>query len=380
MRNYYSLFSVFLAAVLLADCKTSRVVTGKTVAVESAGIESEDLLTCCNAGLKLPDGSPVSCEASAVLYDNGTVYVANDKDMPTGLSPVFTKSWNALSDSLTRPTPLLAEAFRTAQKYEDFASNGEYIFLTTAFDRVKPGSTDWDGYNTILYWKKGQEANPQVLAPEPGAKNSVAYRQPLSKLLAQNRPNYPNGMPYFKVEGLAVMDSLLLFGIREEGEKYDKFDYRVRIVAVPFFTEKTASGDRLSLRNTWRIVADFNPATVPGLPQPLALSSLEYDSKRKLFWLLTSIEANGQLDAYLWTATPEQLFRSQSFMLVRDAQGQPMHFNHKAEDLTFIGTDRLLVIHDDDRTPTKVGAQTRQPNQAAYTVLKIRTTDRTHGL
>jgi hypothetical protein len=371
MRNYYVLAGLLLVAFSLVECKTSRTAAGKSTPVLSASIETENLLSCCDFGTKMPDGNPAWCEASAVLFEDGTVFVANDKDMPAGLSSVFTKPWKSFADTTVRPTPLLASTFRDTKKYEDFASNGEYVFLTTAFDRVKPGSPDWDGFNTILYWKKGNEANPQVLAPVRGAKNSVAYREQLSKVLSQNRPAYPNGMPYFKVEGLAVMDSLLLFGIREEGEKYDKFDYRVRIVAVPFFVEKTADGERLQLRDAWRIVADFDPSTVAGLPKPLALSSLEYDRNRKLFWLLTSIESNGQLDAYLWTATPDVLMNNRPFTPVYDAAGQPVHFNHKAEDLTFIDASHLLVIHDDDRANTKVGTQIRQPTQTAYTVLKI---------
>ncbi|RAK02041.1 hypothetical protein LX87_00155 [Larkinella arboricola] len=362
---------LLVVTLFLVECKTSRPTTGKAVHALSASIDTQNFLSCCDFGTKMPDGNPVWCEASAVLYDNGTVFFANDKDMPAGLSPVMTKPWKSLADSTARPTPLLAEAFRTARKYEDFASNKEYVFLTTAFDRVKPGSSDWDSYNTILYWKKGQEANPQVLAPERGAKTSVAFRDQLGKVLAQNRPAFPNGMPYFKVEGLAVMDTLLLFGIREEGEKFDKFDYRVRVVAVPFFVEKTGSSERIVLKNNWRIVADFDPSTVTELPKPLALSSLEYDRNRNLFWMLTSIESNGQLDAYVWTIKPEDLLNNRPPTLLRDANGQPVHFNHKAEDLTFPDAHHVLVIHDDDRTNTTVGTQTRQPNQAAYTVLRI---------
>ncbi|MFC5410424.1 hypothetical protein ACFPMF_13950 [Larkinella bovis] len=374
MRNSYALIALVLIALSLVECKTGRSVAGKSTPVISASVETENWLSCCDFGTKMPDGKPFWCETSAVLFENGTVFLANDKDMPAGQSPVFTKPWNRLADTTVRPTPLLAEAFRNNRKYEDFATNGDYIFLTTGFDRVKPGSTDWDNYNTILYWKKGDEAHPQVLAPEPGAKNSVAFRQQLSQVLSQNRPDFPDGMPYFKVEGLAVMDSLLLFGIREEGKSYEKgnFAYRVRVVAVPFFAEKTAEGERLRLKDKWRVVADFDPKTVAELPQPLALSSIEYDRRRNLFWVLTSIETEtSQLDAYLWTATPSQLLNNQPLTLVRDAAGQPIHFNHKAEDLTFPDASHLLVIHDDDTTPTTVGTTTRQPNQAAFTILKI---------
>ncbi|WP_128547335.1 hypothetical protein [Larkinella soli] len=367
--------SVFLAGLLLAsvsvfECKTARrpAETGRPL---SASAETESLLNCCGSDRKMPDGNPASCEASAVLFLDGVVYVANDKDMPAGLSPVFSKPWAAFGDTAVQPAPLTAGPFLAAKKYEDFASNGEYVFLTTAFDRVKPGSTDWDAYNTILYWKKGDPAGVKVLAPEPGAATSVGFREPLSRVLAQNRPAFPNGMPYFKIEGLAVMDSLLLFGIREEGEKFDKFDYRTRIVAVPFSVQKTADGETIRLGSNWRIVADFDPGSVAELPKPLALSSLEYDRDRRLFWMLTSIEQNGRLDAYLWTATPDALLNNRPFTLVRDEAGRPVHFNHKAEDLTLLDRNHLLVIHDDDRTATPVGDRTRRPHQAAYTVLRV---------
>src|SRR5690606_2006762 len=182
MRNYCVLASLLLVSLSLIECKTSRITTGKPASVLSASIETENLLSCCDFGTKMTDGSPVWCEASAILYDNGTVYIASDKDMPDGLSPVFTKPWKDFGDTTIRPIPLLADAFRKARKYEDFATNGDYIFLTTAFDRVRPGSTEWDSYNTILYWKKGDEGNPQVLAPERDAKNSVDYRQQLGKV------------------------------------------------------------------------------------------------------------------------------------------------------------------------------------------------------
>ncbi|WP_234736627.1 hypothetical protein [Tellurirhabdus bombi] len=364
----YLFFSFILATCSLYECKTPRTQTSKSVTVS---IDTENFLSCCAPNLTLPDGKPVWCETSAVLYDNGTVYLANDKEMPTGLSPVFSKPWDRLADTTVQPKPLLAEPFLTSKKFEDFATNGDYIFLTTAFDRVKPGSADWDGFNTILYWKRGNEAQPQVLAPEEGAQNSVAYREQLSRLLAQNRPAFSAGMPYFKVEGLAVKDSMLLFGVREEGESYSKFDYRTRIVAVSFTKKKTASGERLALKDDWRIVTDFDPASVVELPKPLALSSLEYDPIRQVFWLVTSIEKDNLVDAYLWVATADELLNNRPFTLVRDKQGQPIHFGHKAEDITLVGRDHLLLIHDDDRLLTKVGSRTRQPNQAAYTVLKV---------
>lgn len=370
MKRNLLLAGCLMIALVFNQCKVSRPAAGagKTL---TAAIETNGLLSCCDPGTMLA-GKPVWCEASAVLFDKGLVYVANDKEMPAGLSSVFTKPFAQFGDSSLRVTPLLAEEFINGRKYEDFASNKDYIFLTTAFDRVKPGSTEWDAYNTILYWKKGDEAHPKVLSAEKGAKNSVAYRTQLSRVLAKNYPDFAaTGVPYFKIEGLAVMDSLLLFGIREEGQTFEKFDYRVQIVAVPFFVEKTAGGERLVLKDSWRIVADFDPKTVDGLPGPQALSSLEYDRARNRFWILTSVESQGKLDGYLWTATPDEMLNNRPFTLVKDAQGVPIHFGHKAEDITPLAGNRLLVIHDDDRMTTTVNNQQRRPNQAAYTILTI---------
>lgn len=371
MKRISILASYLLTSFLLSECKVNRSAVQESKVI-IAQVETNNWLTCCDPNTMLAD-KPVWCEASAVLYDRGLVYVANDKEMPAGLSPVFTKPFNRLSDTTLRVTPLLAEEFLRGRKYEDFASNKDYIFLTTAFDRVKPGSTDWDAYNTLLYWKKGDEAHPQVLSPDQGAKNSVAYRNQISRVLAQGRPDFTAGVPYFKIEGLAVMDSLLILGVREDGQTFEKFDYRIKLIAVPYFIEKSTGGERLVLKDNWRVVNDFTPKLIESLPSPQALSSIEYDPNRKRFWLLTSVEGTGgRLDGFLWTATPTELLGNQPFTLVRDQQGQPVHFGHKAEDITFLPDNRLLIIHDDDRTVTTVNSKLRQPNQAAYSIVTIR--------
>ncbi|GAB3558069.1 hypothetical protein [Spirosoma fluminis] len=365
---------VTLVAVAIASlsigCKTVKP-TVITTAPRSAAIAEEGLLTCFAPGTAL-DGKPVWCEASAVLFDGKNVLVANDKDMPSGFSPVFTKTLTALADSTQPPTYLLAPAYAAARKYEDFAQtpDGKFVFLTTAFDRVKPGSRDWDGYNTILYWPKGDEQQPRVLAPDDTSRTSMAYRQRIAQLLANDE--FPGSMPYFKIEGLAATDRQLLFGIREEGKAFDNFKYRAKIIGVSYRIEGTGKALRIRLGDDWTLVADFDPAKAEaGLPQPLALSSIEYDAFRNRFWLLTSMEADGKLDAYLWTASPEELATNKPFTLIRDEQGQPLRLGHKAEDVTPLDKNRLLIIHDDDRVRTSVGNRVRQPHQTAYTILTI---------
>ncbi len=358
--------TVFL---FVSGCKTAKLPT--QAVSETASITEEGLLTCFPAGTVV-NGQPVWCEASAVLFDGKNLLFANDKDMPPGQSPVFMKTPATLADSTVQPTYLTQPPFAAGRKYEDFTQTPDrrFVLLTTAFDRVKPENHDWDGYNTILYWRTGDEQHPLVLAPDDTSRTSIAYRQPITKLLANS--DFPEAMPYFKIEGLAATDRQLLFGIREEGKSYSDFKYRTKIIGVPYRVEKTGDVERIRLSDDWKLIADFDIAKADStLPKPLALSSLEYDPYQGKFWLLTSYEVNNQLDAYLWSATPEEMYANQPFTLVRNEQGQPLHVGHKAEDLTPLDANRLLLIHDDDRVPTTVGTKIRQPNQASYTVITV---------
>ena len=367
----YRLPAILLVTLALSfSCKTAKLPTSS--APITASITEGGLLNCFTASNAL-NGQPVWCEASAVLFDGKNILIANDKDMPVGQSPVFMKTPATLVDSTIQPTFLTNPAFAAARKYEDFSQtpDGKFVFLTTAFDRVKPTSHDWDGYNTILYWRNGDPEHPLVLAPDDTSRTSIAYRQRIAQVLATNE--FPESVPYFKIEGLAATTNQLLFGIREEGKSYSDFKHRIKVVSVSYRIETVGNAERIRLADDWKLIADFNPVpTEPSLPQPLALSSLEYDAGRNRFWLVTSLEANGKLDAYLWSISPEDLYANKPFTLIRNAQGEPLRMNHKAEDVTPLDANRLLLIHDDDRTQTSVGSQMRQPHQAAYTIVTIR--------
>ena len=97
--------------------------------------------------------------------------------------------------------------------------DGRYIFLSTGFDRVKPGSTDWDSYNTILYWKRGDEVHPKVLSVNGTDSTSVSFRQKISKALIS--PEFPEGAPYFKIEGLAVTNNTMYWGVHKMKKESD---------------------------------------------------------------------------------------------------------------------------------------------------------------
>lgn len=335
-------------------------------------IVKEGFIDCFQAGLQAA-GKDVWCEASAVLNDGNYISMANDKDMPGTDASIFYWAYAETGVFGSKPTYVTQNLFKTAQKYEDFAltPDRKVAFLTTAFDRVKEGSTEWDSYNALLYWPVNGDS-PQTIQPKAvhlatGEKFSMGLRNALSKALRSTE--FPDGMPYFKVEGFAATNNKLFFGIREEGKKYDDFKYKAKVLTVSYRFEN----DSLVAGTDFQTLADIDIATLePSLPKPLALSCLEFDAKRNIFWILTSMESETQLNsAYLWWATEAEL-KSGKLHLVKDrATGQPLKFTHKAEDLTPVGSNRLFVIHDDDRNRTKIGDQTRQPHQAAYTIVEF---------
>jgi hypothetical protein len=368
--NIRILYCAIFLALAGYGCRVSQLGSGKPLPT-AAAITEEGFMSCFSPNT-IVAGNLLWCEVSAVLYDGKKLLFANDKDASADQSPVFSRSLAQIADT-TRPAYLMVSQYAAAHKYEDFARtpDGRFVLLTTAFDRFKPGSTDWDGYNTILYWRTGDEAHPHVLAADDAASTSIGIRQHLASVLASDA--FPGSMPYFKIEGLAATETKLFFGVREEGKSYSDFTQRTKIIGVSYRIERTGKQERIRLGDDWKLIADFNPArTHPELPRPLALSSLEYDTYRRCFWLLTSLEANGQLDAYLWVIKPEDLYTNKPFTLMTNVVGKPLHLGHKAEDLTPLDRHRLLLIHDDDRVQTTVGKRSRQSNQAAYSILTVK--------
>lgn len=352
-----------LACLVFAQCRTAR-----PLSALSARIATEGFITCFEPNLA--EGK-TWCEASAVLAQDNRLYLANDKDMPAPRSSVFsvTSPLSSTPQSGTaqeEPVYLEQRVVRMAHKFEEFAQspNRTWTFLTTAFDRIKPGSTDFDGYNMLLAWHPGQEGEAQVIGTRPGDSTSLGLRQQLQQVLG--------GSPYFKIEGLAATDTDLWFGVREQGERFDKFDYRITLLKAPYRTEKTAAGTEQVVLGTPELVRNFDVSDVdPTLPKPLAISSIEYDPARRCFWILTSFEQGEKIGAYLWGISEKAMQSNGNLQLIRTPDGKPLAFTHKAEDMTFTDQNTLFIIHDDDRIRTTIGAQERQPNQAAYSVVKI---------
>ena len=362
------IFVVIFISVLFTQCKTTRPAAKASATGElRAAITKEGFFDCFESGLSA-NGQPVWCEASAILYDGSKLFLANDKDMPDQRSSVF--YWavkKGFADTGKIAAYLNNPVLKYAKKFEDFACtpDNRIVFLSTAFDRIKPGS-DWNGYNTIFYWQVGNEKDPRVLSVNHTDSTSVFLRDKISILLTT--PSFPQGMPYFKIEGLAATNDRLYFGIREEGRKFDDFTYKVKIASVGYHVTNGA----IELGEDYKVITDFDAAAAqPTLQHPMGISSIEYDRFNDRFVILTSYESGDKLGSCLWTASLKDL-ESNRLQVVKDAAGNPLIFSHKGEDIAVISQSRLIIIHDDDRVKTSVNGQVRQPNQAAYSVVEFR--------
>jgi hypothetical protein len=373
MKYIKNLAYVGLLVVGLSACTTVAPPTQnvRNYDLFKAAIVKEGFIDCFEENLQA-GGKPVWCEASAVLYDGKKVFVANDKNMPAELSSIY--YFANLEDFGNKQAQNMGKgAFLNGTKYEDAAltPDGKTAFMITAFDRVKPGSTEWDNFNTVYYWTVGKEDQPNVLAAKEG-QTSVSLRQIFSKVITSS--SFPDGnVPYFKIEGLAATDSYLYFAVRESGKKYDDFEYQVQILAIPYFVIIENGQTRIELKNSCEKVADFKPSSVSAdLVKPLGVSSIEYDRFNDRFLVLTSYEQAENFGGYLWSITENDLRLNKPFTLVKDESGNPLKFTHKAEDLTFLAGNKILVIHDDDRTTIQTGDVKRKPHQAAYSVVEFK--------
>ena len=338
-----------------------------------------DVYDCFEEGLTAND-QLVFCEASALVFDGNRLTLASDKPVPgNGRSAVFSIPY-AGSGPLTRELEYqAARPFRVAVKYEDMTltPDGDYIIATTGFDRVKSNSYKWDGYNTMLVWPVGKPGDVKVVSAttNEGLTSSVSLRDKISQALIS--PDYPEGVPYFKVESLAaVPGNELLLGIRELGVRYDKFVYSFKILSVLY----EINGGELSFTGDFELIYDFDTQDSSVSRQTTALSSIEYDKYHDRLYMLTSYENNATdegLGGFLWTLSLRDLRDQKAPVLVTKASGDPLLFAHKSEGVTVLSADMVLVLHDDDRVLGRDKVEnpetqfSKQAHQAAYSLVSI---------
>lgn len=309
------------------------------------------------------------CELSAAVAYQQKLFVASDKTIPNHSSVLKMTIDDGNISNPKSPTYVDRELLQAAIKFEDFSISPDqkYIFLTTGFDRLKPD--DWDAYNCLLAWPADQVENVQLLASSDrnGVKSSINLRQKIKAALADN--NQPEGPKYFKVEGLAATpNQQLIFGIREMGNRYDDFQYKIVLLAINY---KIDEKGQIKLGERMDAIYEFNPfkQDYPNLQLPIALSSIEYDIHHNHFYLTTSFEHDEKLGAYLWILDQKSIVDGAAPQLLKTIENLPFEMNHKAEAVSIIGKNKLLIIHDDDRSLI----EGRKPHQSAFQILNINT-------
>lgn len=361
-----------LAHFLLISLFWLTSIVSSFAAPTSAQITYRGVFDCFDASLSQPQGDsePTSCETSAIIAAHGQLYTASDREIPEA-SSVMTLKLDG--DIISRDQYLEIPTILSLKKAEDFAvtPKGNRVFLASGFDRVASDSSK-DAFNTLLTWKVGKEKKTLVIDPTGEPPTSVSLRLPIQKALSNEA--FPDGPPYFKIEGIASLPKhRLLFGVREIGQDYSNFNYTLQILET-----KWKRFDPLHLKTIQRIY-EYDPQTNPQIDRPVGLSSLAWDAAHQQLLLLTSFELEetvAGLGGYLWTLSLDDLAQQNPPTLITKANGEPLIFAHKAEGITILPDNRLLVIHDDDRV---VGDRQindpeidfyREPYQGAYTIVE----------
>ncbi len=286
LRNGISIFAIFIVLFI------SLPVMGQSQ-FSYARIVERGVISCFDEGLQTSNGDMLFCETSAVAYVGRDLILANDKPIPgTYRSPVFAIWYRDLYQQLST-VPIWSfntSVLVNARKYEGLTitPDSNYVVATTAFDRKKEDSTKWDNYNTLMMWPVDNPYAAKIVSPSlsNGIVTSVTLRKKFSNALKTLA--FPDGVPYFKIEGLAaVPGNKLLFGIREMGKSYKEFDYVMKIVSVSYKIQDS----RMVLGEDFSLTYAHNPADTPGIKHTVGISGLEYDKYSNRLYLLTSFES-----------------------------------------------------------------------------------------
>jgi hypothetical protein len=348
-----------------------------------ARIEHMGLIDCFAPEDVDARGNPLSCETSAVETFGNRLLLASDKPTPdTSPSQIMwlnvRQSWPDIipsSDVQHENNAIL----RHARKLEAMTVSAEndFAFATTDFDwPPDPTSAEPDAYNTLIYWPVQDIAKATIAHPTAngGVTSSVSLRSFFARALKSDK--YPDGPPYFKIEGLAAIPNrTLLFGVREIGPDYAGLAYVFTVLKTTCAVSPTGE---VTLASPFTVLTTVDTlSALPGSKTRPGLSSIERDGDR--LWFLTSVEAPGataEHEAYLWSSVLTNGAISPPSVVSGD-DGKPLRLPCKAEGLTAIPGSRLFVVCDEDRSPTAIPRKggpdmVRRAGQGVFIVLGVR--------
>lgn len=373
------LFIVLLGiSVTLWQCTTTKPLDFTGAKPINAQIVKIGLLNCYQNGMKADSINYVYAETSAAMKIGDQVLIAIDKPVPAAVSPVFTVP---VADVLGNPkygnavNYVMAKPFQQVLKIEAFAKspNDSLFFATTAFDRIRGSSADWDGYNALLTWQAKDFSDVEYVAgtDRNNITSSRDLRFSIQKALITDQ--FPNGAPYFKMEALAILPgNRLIFGVRELGESYQKFDYSFILLETTFTNNRMG----IQVNPSFKKIYEFQPF-VNG--HKMGISDLVYHVASHSLLALTTFEDGTDektktLASSLWVLPLSRLEKGAAPLPVMK-DGKQLELPYKAEGITFLDDRTLFVICDEDRkdSTVKIGKEiiTKQPHQAIYFILKL---------
>jgi hypothetical protein len=274
--------------------------------------------------------------------------------------------------------------FSDAAKFEAMSAtpDGKHVVAMTAFDRYSADDSRLDRFNALIAWPAGAEQQAQLVSKglRDGHPSSSAIRASIAHAIQAHLDVQSD---YFKAEGLALLPGgRLLLGIREVGNTHTDFEYRVLLIEGRYRIEQDVF--LLDEQSGFAVVRDFT-AMSKIVGRKVGLSSLEYDPALHRLYLLTSHESSTEpsIGAFMWVLPDAAGALGHTPYLVKNRDGTPFEFTHKAEGLAVLDGGRVFVVHDDDHNATVIKTtghtpereRTRKPNEAAFEILKIGETD-----
>ncbi len=359
-----------MASLLIIGCKPKQELVKEQTETNAYAsfILEEALMDCFQPGLTFEDGRPYNCEFSAVAVMGEDLIFGNDKNIEA-TSPMVKGDAKLLRDGkMTEPQQVRYDEFFQIRKMEDFAftPDGEYMFITSGFDRLKTKSNEWDAYNTLLAWNvRSDKLHIVGEVQDKGVRSSKEYRYQFLDMLESK---------HMKIEGLMVLPgNKLVFGVREKGEHFERPIYTTTLIEVGYQIEN----DRIILDHQFRIqyIMDSSSARAD-----LGLSSLYYDDNKKKIYITTSYEAGQEgkqeLGGYIWSLDLDDYYNRGKAELIKDEKGNPFLLRHKVEGITKMKDGSYFIIYDNDRTDIPVRLEngkilSRKNHQAVYSIVDL---------
>lgn len=369
---------LFVILLFLVGCKTTQLADIANKTSVEAKIVRTGLLSAYPSELKADSINYVYAEASAAVKIGDQILMAIDKPTPAKVSPVFTVPAIAFDQenvARNQVTYVMTAPFPQVMKIEAMTKSPDesVFFATTGFDRVRGSSADWDGFNSLLAWHKKDFSDVQYVnsSERNGVKSSRDLRASFQKALITSQ--FPNGAPYFKIEALVVLPgNRLIFGVRELGESYQKFDYTFTLLETTY----TDTKEGVQVNPTFKKIYEFKPIVNGNMT---AISDLLYHAPSNSLIASTSREEGTDektktFAAYLWILPMAKVEKGEAPIPVMSG-GKQLEINYKGEGLTWLDNRTLFMICDEDRKDSQVmmGGKmiTKQPNQAVFVIIKL---------